>query len=61
MKGRKSRRRREYELEVRFECAVDQVETEALPGLLGWFRRWRRSAGRVFHEIDVVTGELKRI
>jgi hypothetical protein len=59
MKKRKANR--QLELELAFAREVARVPPGARPGLRSWLRRWRRQPVRVFWEMDVVTGEWRRL
>lgn len=61
MKTRKPRRQLDLDLEMAFARGVAQVPPGARPGLRAWLRQWRRQPGRVFWELDVVTGEWRRL
>lgn len=59
MKKRKANR--QLELELAFAREVARVPSGARPGLRSWLRLWRRQPVRVFWEMDVVTGEWRRL
>jgi hypothetical protein len=61
MRKRKLNRRLELDLEVPFALGVERVPERERPGLRAWLRQWRRQPARVFWELDVVTGEWRRM